>query len=213
MWNFIESRLKTALWNLVPTNHLRIHLPRCHIFHTSLYSESLSRTYRLATSDPTWSRERSLCSDAMGRAAPSPSDPGCFSSLSLDQLSSLPDFPFMFTVRVGADCCVYDLLYCCEGHIRLILCMWRSRFHSCAFLQACQHVDVRHTAQSRSAPLMPSHFHAFLSRRVAGSRTFLTNAATMRMSPLDPRSPYSSAECTTCHYTRTWGNIQYRAPL
>jgi len=50
--------------------------------------------------------------------------PGAFlSSLSLDQLSSLPTFPFMFTVRVGADCCVYDLLYCCEGHIRLILCM------------------------------------------------------------------------------------------
>ena len=64
-----------------PINHLRTHLPRCHIFHTLLYSESLSRTYRVATSDPTWSCERSLCSDAMGRAAPSPSDPGCFSFL------------------------------------------------------------------------------------------------------------------------------------
>jgi len=52
-----------------------------------------------------------------------------------------------------------DWKYCSEGHIRLILCLWRSHFHSCEFLRACQHVDIQHTAQSRPAPLMPSHFH------------------------------------------------------
>ena len=52
----------------------------------------------------TWSCERSFRANALGRAAPSSSDPGDFSSLSVDQLSSLPAFPFMFAVRVGADC-------------------------------------------------------------------------------------------------------------
>jgi len=50
-------------------------------FRTSLalYSETLSRTYRVATGDSTWSCKRSFRSDAAGRAAPSSSEPGCFS--------------------------------------------------------------------------------------------------------------------------------------
>jgi len=59
---------------------------------------------RVATGDSTWSCECSFRSDAVGRAAPSSSDPGAFFSLSLDQVSSLPAFPFMFAVQVGADC-------------------------------------------------------------------------------------------------------------
>jgi len=39
----------------------------------ALYSESLSRTYRVATGDFTWSCERSFRSDAVGRTAPSSS--------------------------------------------------------------------------------------------------------------------------------------------
>jgi len=35
MWYFIESSLITAWWNVVSTKHLRKHLPRWHILHTS----------------------------------------------------------------------------------------------------------------------------------------------------------------------------------
>jgi len=56
--------------------------------------ESLPRTYRAATGDSTWSCECSFRGDAVGRAAPSSSEPVLFfSSLSV-----------MFAVRVGADC-------------------------------------------------------------------------------------------------------------
>ena len=50
----------------------------------------------------------------------------------------------------------------------------------------------------------------FPSRRISGSRTFLTNAATMCKLPLDPRS---RCNYTTCYYTWTCNSIQYRAPL
>jgi len=47
-----------------------------------VYSESLPRSYRAATGNSTWSCKRSFRSDAVGRAPPCFSEPGCFSSLS-----------------------------------------------------------------------------------------------------------------------------------
>ena len=41
--------------------------------------------------------------DAAACVASSSLGPGCISSLSLDQLCSIPAFAFMFAVRVGAD--------------------------------------------------------------------------------------------------------------
>jgi len=46
---------------------------------------------------------------------------------------------------------VYNLLYCCEGHIFLFLCRWRSLFHSIAFLKAC--VDLTYILPNRCLPI------------------------------------------------------------
>ena len=100
----------------------------------ALYSESLSRTYRVATGGSNLCCERSfrgdtaprsassrseaplfeillrLQADTAGRAASPSWGPGCFFSLPLDQQSSLPAFPFRFAVRVGAGCIWLEVL-------------------------------------------------------------------------------------------------------
>ena len=72
-------------------------------------------------------------------------------------LLHLPLIPGAFSPCLYTSC-RRSLLF--SRHIHLILGL----FHLCAFLRVCQHVDVQHTAQSRPAPLMPSHFHVVASR-------------------------------------------------
>jgi len=153
----------------------------------ALYSESLSRTYDV---DSTCSWERSFRDDMVRRAAPSSSDPGCFSSLSLDQLSSPPAFPFMFAVRVGADCIWWGAY------------LFDSLPVTLTSSPECIPPSVPACWRTTYCPIDAGTFDAlpFSSRRDAGSRTFSTNTATMRELPLDPRNRCSSAEYTTCHY-------------
>ena len=125
-----------------------------------------------------------------------------------DQLSPLPAFPFMFAVRIGADCMWFAVLpwkahsldsepltltFSLEWLPPIAPTCWRTTY--CP-IEACTF-----------------DFFPFPSRCVAGSRTFLTNAATMRELPLGPRSRCNSADYTTCHYTWTCSSIQYQAPL
>jgi len=115
----------------------------------AFYSESLSTTYRVANAVFALTRWAALLH--------LPLIPGAFSPCLYT--SCRRSLLFLSCLQSESVLIVRDFLYCCEGHIHLILGLWRSLFHLCAFLRVCQHVDVQHTAQSRPAPLMPSHFH------------------------------------------------------
>ena len=114
----------------------------------------------------------------------------------------------MFAVRVVADCMRFPVL------------LWGAYLLddlpvTLTFSLVCIPPSMPACGRTTYCPIEACTFDAFPfpSCRVAGSRTFLTNAATMCGLPLDPRSRCSSAEYTTCHYTQTWSNIHYRAPL
>jgi len=214
-------------WNLVSTKPLQKHLPHLQgqikppaarfisITQTfsrllALYSESLSRTYRVATGDSLHLVLRTLFSRWR-------TGPRCsiflwarvlFLPVFFNQLSSLPAFSVMFAVQVGADCIWFAVLP--WGAYSL-----DSLPVTLTFSLVCIPPSVPACWRTTYCPSDACTFDAFPfpSRRNAGSRTLLTNASTMRELPLDLRSGCSSAECATCHYTQTWSNIQYRAPL